>query len=700
MSLFKQRIQTKSKPIIFGLCLSVMSFHSAGLTTNQKPVRANDLSYGSVLYEYHQGNAFEALSLLNVAKEKGGIIGHGEHPDLVEGGLLLSYGLTYEAKKIFENLLKKKLKISDRNLAWFYLGKVFFLEQNFSESIDSFDKINLGVLVKKDKEKFYELIYLVSQIESLNIQNKQTDLNVMRRLGVSVNALPKHHIYHYYINYNDAVSLVATDKLDTAIENFKQLIASLFLEKQKGAWRKTEPQGQTQTASTGSVDLAMEFKALYNQSLLSLGQLYLQNNQNELAFNTLKQVDKGSVFSDNALFAYAISASNLSRHDVALSALTKLNEQALFNPWQQQTPYALAYLYEKLNEPVLALEAYRAAVANYEALQETLNNERLALTEETLLTALNIQHVLGSEALEKDAYGRINSLNSHFSFSQLLATEKFQRQLSELHELYLVKNSMQRWDIQLASFQDILETRLLSRQAKLQSTKTDLASKKANLWNAKEKEFQEQIHKALEQENAYFFMTEEQISYFNRIKKAKNRLLSLPDKHPKKVDYTRRFERAKAYFEWWIRDDFSVNRWQAQKELKLLQKEMQIFRGKYKLLNAEKELDDTHLQFIERVDSGKARLAVLKKALEKSLEHSSQQLLLLVDMAMQDQLLEIAQYLLASREALARVSDDLLVKGKIRYTHSSNTPPEPTIESTSTTEESNNKDPKMMEAKP
>ena len=33
---------------------------------------------------------------------------------------------------------------------------------------------------------------------------------------------------------------------------------------------------------------------------------------------------------------------------------------------------------------------------------------------------------------------------------------------------------------------------------------------------------------------------------------------------------------------------------------------------------------------------------------------------------MQQQLVEIGQYLLASREALARVSDKLLVEGKIR----------------------------------
>ena len=686
--------------MFFGLCLSVASLHATGLTTHQKPNRANDLSYGGVLYEYHQGNAFEALSLLNVAKQKGGIHGHGEHPDLVEGGLLLSYGLTFEAKKIFETLLKKKLKIADRNLAWFYLGKVFFLEQKLTESINSFDKINLNMLAKQDQEKFYELIYLVSQIESLNINNKEIDLNVIKRLGVSVKALPKGHIYSYYIAYNRAVSFVAEDKLDTAITHFKSLVTTLSLEKKQGKWRNAQYTRPKPEPLTGSVDLASELKGLYNQSLLSLGQIYLQLNQNERAFNTLKEVDKSSVFSDKALFAYAISASNLGKHDVALSALTTLSKQSLFNPWQQQTPYALAYFYEKLDEPVLALEAYRAAVAKYETLQETLNNERLTLSEDVLLSALNIKDAIGSDALVTDAYGRIDSLNSHFSFSKLLATEQFQRQLSELHELYLVKNSMQRWDTQLASFQDILETRLLSRQQKLQATKAELASKHVNLWNEREKEFKEKIETALEQENVYFFMTEEQIAYFDRIKKAKERLQNLPDNHPKKLEYTSRFERANAYFEWWIRDDFSVNRWQAQKELKQLQKEMQIFRSKYQLLNSEKELDETHLKFVDRVESGKTRLAVLKTSLDKSLNASSQQLLSLVDSAMQEQLLEIAQYLLASREALARVSDNLLVEGKIRYTQSAHSSAVLNLDNSEAIQETPDKKSQRVEVKP
>lgn len=661
LNLLKQTIITHAKSVALGISL-VVNLNALALAETQKTARAQDLNYGGVLYEYYQGNAFEALSLLNVAKEKGGIKGHGDHPDLVEGGLLLSYGMTQEAKAIFESLLKDKLSISDQNLAWFYLGKVFYLEQNYPESLDSFDQINVNVLITKDQEKYYELIYIKSQIEALTSVGES---KAYALANASIDALPPKHIYRYYIHYNHAVSLLDGSNNEAAISALQKLSNALLLER-----RVRQRAKQRSENVEDQVDLVMELKALCNQSLLSLGQLYLQNNQNALAFDTLKQVDRDSVFAEQALFAYAISASNLERHDLALSALNTLNAQTLFNPWQQQTPYALAYLYEQLKEPILSLEAYRAAVGKYEALQETLVQEQQALSEDVLLQALNITSSLGTEAIEKDAYGRIRIPKQSFSFAKLLTSEAFQRQLSELHELYLIKNSMHRWEKQLDSFKDMLATRLLSRQQKLKSTQAELALKEVDLWTDKQQQFKTRIETAIDNDNVYFFMTEEQIAYFNRLQKVQERLATLPDDHAKKAAYQTRFARAKAYFDWWVADDYSINAWHTQKQLRALQAEMRVFRKQYQLLDAEQDLDAAHLEFAERVNAGKERLDSLSASLEESLETSGNHLISQVDAAMNQQLEEIGRYLLASREALARVSDSLLVDGKISYHNS------------------------------
>lgn len=636
--------------LAMSLCVSAAS--------SENPERADDLNYGKVLYEYYQGNAFEALSLLRVAKEKGGIKGHGDHPELVEGGLLLSYGMTLEAKSIFEKLLKEKLSIKDQNLAWFYLGKVFYLEANYQQALESFDKIQSSVLKDQEIDKFYELLYIKGQIASLFSSNHHSVNST-----VWMSELPEDHIFQYYLRYNQAVKLIDGDENKAAIVAFNSLIKRLSKERQDdGSWKNDHD-----TDSPDSLTLAMEIRALFNQSLLSLGQLYLQNKFYEQAFSTLKLVDKDSAFSDQALFSYAIAASQLERYQLALSALNQLNERSLFNPWQQQTPYALAFLYEQLKEPVLALEGYRAAVAQYESLQENLSSEKENLSIDILLDALNLTKKIGSEYLAKDAYGRVNASLSKFDFAHLLSTESFQRQLSELHELYSLKNSMHRWQKQLVSFDDMLETRLLSRQQKISATQKELASKEVEKWAEKEASYKHKINSALAREDAFFFMTEVQLDYAKRLEKAQERLRLLPNDHKKKTAYQQRFERVKAYFDWWVHDEYSVNRWRAQKELRDLQEQMTLFRKQYDVLNSQEDVDQSHRMFVERVSSGRDRLSYLQSELEKSIASSSKKLVAQVDRAMAMQLEQIAQYLLASREALARVSDQLLVDGKLAY---------------------------------
>ena len=86
--------------------------HGPVAVGDELPQRASDPAYGVALYEYYQGNAFEALTRLNVAAAEGGIDGHGDHPALVEGGLMLSYGMTQEAGALFRALLDEDAAVA------------------------------------------------------------------------------------------------------------------------------------------------------------------------------------------------------------------------------------------------------------------------------------------------------------------------------------------------------------------------------------------------------------------------------------------------------------------------------------------------------------------------------------------------------------------------------------------------------------
>lgn len=122
-----------------------------------------------MLYNYHQGQAFDALTQLSVASEQGGIQGHGDHPALVEGGLLLSYGMTREAGELFTRLLGDDGKGSAlspevRNQAWFYLGKVLYLEADYQLAEANLNRVDGVTLETSEPGLYQEWLYLQARL--------------------------------------------------------------------------------------------------------------------------------------------------------------------------------------------------------------------------------------------------------------------------------------------------------------------------------------------------------------------------------------------------------------------------------------------------------------------------------------------------------------------------------------------------------
>lgn len=621
--------------------LSVMNSHLVNAQAKE-PARVSDVLYGESLYAFYQGHFFEALSLLKVAELRGGVKGHGDHPKLVEGGLMLSYGMVASAKTLFEATLKEQLTVNDKNLAWFYLGKVFYLQQDYAASLASFKHIEQAAFAAAKQDQYHELLYLRAQIAYLTEGKVDSSL---------IAGLPQDHIYPFYLRFNQAVGQSQTNT-NKALAEFTSLAQAIRLK-----LNTLKPADAIESPDRTEVLAQEEWRALLDQTLLASARLQLQLKQPEAAFESIQKIDKKGMFAAQALFLYSVAATQLGQYPQSLAALEELKKLTHFNPWQQQSVYALAYLYEQMGEADLAVQAYRIAVTHFETLQEKLATERQKLNEAYILEALQLSDSIGQPDLNKDAYGRIKPGNHRFYFSHLLASERFQIQLSELHELYILKNSLNRWALQLNSFDGMLATREQARQQKLSALAEELADKNVALWQQKTALFKANIEAANETHNAYFFMDAEQLAYYKRIQATTERLNALPDAHPEKSRYQTRLNRARAYFDWWIADQYPINRWRTLKSLKLLEREMQAFTQRYTALQSEQVLDEQHRMYQQRLVDGMERLNYLENAVQNSIAKASGELQQLVDQAMQTQINEIGVYLLAAREALARVSD-------------------------------------------
>ena len=627
----------RTRSVLFTGALLWLTMVAPAQADEPGPERAKDLRYGWALYEYHQGNVFEALTQLAVAREQGGIEGHGDHPALVEGGLMLSWGMTREASKLFTELLGSDgagstLSPDVRNQAWFYLGKVFFLEGNRELAGENLERVDAEALAEANHDLFREWVYLRARVAMMSSRIEDES-----KLTSLKEQLEDTDIWSLYLQYNSAVAALDAGDVATAEAELQTLIAII-------------------QQSADSAEPEAEREGLLDRARLSLARLYLRDGRFDAALEILGDMPLNGVFADQALFDYAIAAAGQGRPDRALDALDTLSSRDLFLPWRQQVPFARAYVLEQMNKPQRALPAFRQAADLYQARIEELDIIRNRLTEESLMAQLDFTR--DSDGILTDSYGRLRVQPADFGIAEVLASETFQQALAELNELYQMQSFIAERQSRFESFRIMLETREQQRQVRIAETRRALESQQANQWQTLHEEFRETIATALAEEDVQFFMTAEQKALRDKLNEVEETLAGLPD-DATTASQRETYRRMRAYFDWWIADDYGVNRWAAQKQLRELDREMQHFQAQRQRVETLMSDDDRHAELVRRISASESELATLGQEVAVALSSARRILLSQVDSMLVDQQEELNGYLVASRHAQARLADQL-----------------------------------------
>ncbi|MEC8896941.1 MAG: hypothetical protein VX991_01285 [Pseudomonadota bacterium] len=627
----------RTRSVLFTGALLWLTMVAPAQADEPGPERAKDLRYGWALYEYHQGNVFEALTQLAVAREQGGIEGHGDHPALVEGGLMLSWGMTREASKLFTELLGSDgagstLSPEVRNQAWFYLGKVFFLEGNRELAGENLERVDGEILAEANHDLFREWVYLRARVAMMSSRIEDVTKLTSRR-----EQLEDTDIWSLYLQYNSAVAALDAGDVATAEAELQTLIAII-------------------QQSADSAEPEAEREGLLDRARLSLARLYLRDGRFDAALEILGDMPLNGVFADQALFDYAVAAAGQGRPDRALDALDTLSSRDLFLPWRQQVPFARAYVLEQMNKPQRALPAFRQAADLYQARIEELDIIRNRLTEESLMAQLDFTR--DSDGILTDSYGRLRVQPADFGIAEVLASETFQQALAELNELYQMQSFIAERQSRFESFRIMLETREQQRQVRIAETRRALESQQANQWQTLHEEFRETIATALAEEDAQFFMTAEQKALRDKLNEVEETLAGLPD-DATTARQRETYRRMRAYFDWWIADDYGVNRWAAQKQLRELDREMQHFQAQRQRVETLMSDDGRHAELARRISASERELATLGQEVAVALSNARRILLSQVDSMLVAQQEELNGYLVASRHAQARLADQL-----------------------------------------
>jgi len=161
-----------------------------------------DPHYGEVLFYFYQQDYFNALAHLDASRAQGRVASHEAEAELLQGGLMLSWGQHEQAGKIFERLLNDSSDPSVRNRTWFYLGKVRYQRGYIDAARRAFESISAPLALELEAERYN----LLARIYMDQGQFAQAIELLANWEGPA--------IWMVYARYNMGVALVRAGQLD------------------------------------------------------------------------------------------------------------------------------------------------------------------------------------------------------------------------------------------------------------------------------------------------------------------------------------------------------------------------------------------------------------------------------------------------------------------------------------------------------
>ncbi|MGK0248347.1 MAG: tetratricopeptide (TPR) repeat protein, partial [Oleispira sp.] len=380
-------------------------------------VTVRDLKYGTILFDYYQQNYFASLIGYEVANSRGELNHQIDEARLLHGGMTLSYGLPDEAERIFKQLL-------NINKAWFYLAKMYYQKGEAQKAATTLGHID-GDIPPEIHDEFNYLATLI------NIRNNNLD-SVEKALG----SVMKGSVFEPYLMFNLASSQLKKGNIKSSAVNFKKVIE----------YGKRHPQE--------------EFLVLGDRAIQALAHIDVEQGNLLAAWSNLQLVRTTGLYSNRALLSYGWTAIKLERFDMAIPALSALDQRSISIAEVQEAKVLLAHLYEQQGAPRTALKHYLLAERAFAGGITSIDSARRIIAGQRIPE----EFVINIEAMmdETDWYGSQPSLdyNKLTPFLiELMSSNSFHSVLKELRDLYALRENLNYWSRQAQEHQLIISHR-------------------------------------------------------------------------------------------------------------------------------------------------------------------------------------------------------------------------------------------------
>ncbi|HNG60322.1 MAG TPA: hypothetical protein PKZ52_10895 [Cellvibrionaceae bacterium] len=603
---------------LLALCLAALMPLAAFAKKPPPPSTVADLRLGVALYEYYQNKPLDALSELLVAQARGGIKGHGNHPDIMAGGFYLGYGMERTATQLFTQLLSEQQSPKTRDAAWFYIARLRYDQKDWAGVEAALTHISS----KPNWDLAQDILAL-----RVNMATAQDKMAQAERLA---DEFERESTWRAYAYYNLGAAYGRSGNFKKAAENF-DLLLHMRLERQ-------------------------EELSLYDKAMTSAGYAYLLNKRYQEAIDQFSQVRLNSPVANRALLGYGWAAAESQNYSLALKPWTALSQRNLVDESAQEVLIALPYAYEKLGRKPDALAAYQQAEKHYLDEISQLNTSLQALLTPVLDDTLNLPL---DEELSWNRYAEDHNLPPQKAyFAALFAKNEFQQQVQVLKDLLQMRQVFTAWQNKMQLYQDLVDERDLSRDAHMGRYQQKPYNQQVAALMAQRNALAQQLQTALANNDAEILVSGREAERLRILLQAKARLKRLQAAGQASAEQV---EKVRFYGGLNLMDateQESANRYALEQNLKIVDQQLAQLSNTWQRTALEAETGVNFQSFRSRLGSARNRIDGQLKRTERAIEDNKVVLRAQIQEALEYQRARLNQYLAQTRLSIARLLDE------------------------------------------
>lgn len=544
-----------------------------GLTT------IRDLHYGETLYHFYQEKYFSAISDLLVAQEKYPIKTQGQDPELLLGGLYLSYNMSKPAAAIFDRLAKQETDKSIQSSAWYYLSRIAYEQNRLQQAQQDADKVTVDLPYRYNDE----FQHLRGNILLRQKKYKQA-VSVLENFSGSSE-------WSNYAKFNLAIALIMSGENKQGMDLLEDV------------------------ANIETTDL--EQTALHDKANLALGYSALRARQYETAAAYFKQIRLLGSQSNKALLGIGWAYQKEGRLARSLVPWIELKNRSSKDPAVREALLTIPHALEGLNANEQALAYYNDAINSYKTELASINQVINAVKSGEFIQSLRALHLHQQDENHLHYTTLPDSIATPY-LQGLIAGQDFQNILKTYRDLLHMKNILVHWEQQIPAYELMLNEREKAYLSRLPEIQSFHKNTRQSELEARYKELRDKFKQLNKQSDTLALANEQEISLLERLDKIKHILDKLPATDMRKQREQYRLFSGLVY--WQITTDFTPRYWQIKKELNLIKKAF------IELDNRKKASIDILLKtpkyfsnFADRIKDKHTRILTLSRRIENAI---------------------------------------------------------------------------------